>query len=283
MTHTLWWHVGSCSMGAGLRPYQCRLYDWYTMKKSFYSMVVMILFLSASGCVSGRGQNDDKPNPASYHYQMGLSYLGERNYSSALFELTEAEKIDPENPDVLYYLGMAFIGKKRPDLAEAKLLKAILLKPSFSAARNDLGVAYLDLKRWDSAIQQFKIVKDDLFYDNNENACINLGLAYLGKGDYPKALEELQAVAAMNPRSPVVRLSLGRVWFAMDKSDKAIVEYTKALNIYRDYGAAYYYLGQAQLKLNRIAAARASFKEAVRLIPDSELGRAALVYLDLIK
>jgi type IV pilus assembly protein PilF len=253
------------------------------MKSVFCSIAAILLLLTVSGCMSGRGQGNTKPNPASYHYQMGLSYLGERNYSSALFELTEAEKLDPENPDVLYNLGMAFIGKKRPDLAEAKLLKAILLKPDFSVARNDLGVAYLDLKRWDSAIQQFKIVKDDLFYGNSENASINLGLAYLGKGDYPKALEELQAVAAQNPRNPVVRLSLGRVWFAMDKIEQAIAEYTKALEIYRDYGAAYCYLGQALLKLNRINDARAAFKEAVRLIPDSELGRAALGYLDLIK
>ena len=253
------------------------------MKKISYSITAALVLMTVFGCVSGRGQSNPKPNPGAYHYQMGLSYLGERNYSSALFDLTEAEKLDPENPDVLYNLGLAFIGKKRPDLDEAKLLKAILLKPGFSVARNDLGVAYLDLKRWDSAIQQFKIVKDDLFYDNNENACINLGLAYLGKGDYPKALEELQAVAALNPRNPVVRLSIGRVWFAMDKSELAIVEYTKALEIYRDYGAAHYFLGQAQLKLNRIDASRASFKEAVRLIPESELGRAALNYLELLK
>jgi tetratricopeptide (TPR) repeat protein len=244
---------------------------------------MVLLFLVASGCTSSRGRNDFKPDPASYHYQMGLSYLGERNYSSALFDLTEAEKLDPENPDILYSLGTAFIGKKRPDLAEAKLLKAILLKPGLSAARNDLGVAYLDMKRWDSAIQQFKVVKDDLFYENNENASINLGLAYLGKGDFPKALEELQAVVTLNPRNPIARLSLGRVWFAMDKSEQAIVEYTKALEIYHDYGAAYHYLGQAQLKLSRIDAARTSFKEAVRLIPESELGRAALGYLELLK
>jgi tetratricopeptide (TPR) repeat protein len=253
------------------------------MKSIFYTIGALFLLTTVFGCVSGRGQNNSKPNPASYHYQMGLSYLGERNYSAALFDLTEAEKLDPDNPEVLYNLGLAFIGKKRPDLAEARFLKAILLKPSFSVARNDLGVAYLDLKRWDSAIQQFKIVKEDLFYENNENASINLGLAYLGKGDYLKAMEELQAVAALNPRNPVVRLSLGRVWFAMDKSEQSIAEYTKALEIYSDYGAAHYYLGLAQIKLNRLDAARASFKEAVRLIPESELGRAALGYLDLIK
>jgi tetratricopeptide (TPR) repeat protein len=253
------------------------------MRNIFHSIAALLILLSVSGCMSVRGGGYVEPNPAAYHYQMGLSYLGENNYTSALIELTEAEKLDSDNPEVLYNLGRAFVGKKRPDLAEAKFLRAIVLKPGFSIARNDLGVAYLDLKRWDSAIQQFKIVKDDLFYDNNTNAAINLGLAYLGKGDHPKALEELQAVAALNPRNPVVRLSLGRVWFAMDRSEQAIVEYTKALEIYRDYGAASYYLGQAQLKMNNIAAARVAFKDAVRLIPNSEMGRAALGYLDLTK
>ncbi|MDD2581764.1 MAG: tetratricopeptide repeat protein, partial [Desulfuromonadaceae bacterium] len=158
------------------------------MKIVFSTIAAMFLISTVSGCGSRGGQGNFKPDPASYHYQMGISYLGEQNYTSALFDLTEAEKLDPKNPDVLYNLGKAFVGKKRPDLAEKKFLKAIRLKPNFSAARNDLGVAYLDMQRWDSAIQQFKVVKDDLFYDNTVNASINLGLAYLGKGDYPRSL-----------------------------------------------------------------------------------------------
>lgn len=244
---------------------------------------IAVLLLMASGCVTGGSRQQVKPDPAAYHYQMGLSYLGERNYTSALIDLTEANKLDPDKPEVLYNLAKAYMGKKRPDLAESALQRAIMLKPNYSMARNDLGVAYLELKRWDNAIQEFKIVKDDLFYENSDNAAINLGLAYLGKGDYPKALEELRAVAVMNPRKPEVRLSIGRVLFAMGNSEQAIVEYNKALEIYRDYGAAYYYLGQALLKLNELDAARAAFKDAVRHIPDTELGRAALGYLDLLK
>jgi len=246
-------------------------------------VITLLLLLVIAGCATGREQQLGKNNPGAYHYQMGLSYLGERNYTSALVELTEAEKYDPDNPELLYNLGMAYIGKRRPDLAEQRLQKAIMLKPNNSAARNDLGVAYLELKRWDSAIQQFKIVKDDIFYENNENATINLGLAYLGKGDYPKALEELRAVAAGNPRNPVVHLSLGRVWFAMDKTDQAITAYKKALSIFNDYGAAHYYIGLAYLKLNNVSAARASFKEAVRIIPETDQGRSSMEYLDLLK
>ena len=247
--------------------------------KCMSRVIAGFLLLLISGCVSHTGNH----NPAAYHYQMGLSFLGDRNFTAALVELTEAEKLDPDNPDVLYSLGQAYVGKRRPDLAEPRLVKAITIKPNYSIARNDLGVAYLDLKRWDSAIQQFKIVKDDIFYANNENATINLGLAYLGKGDYPKALEELRSVATGNPRNPVIRLSIGRVWFAMDKTDKAVAEFNKAIEIYHDYGAAHYYLGLAYLKMEKHPAARSAFKEVIRLIPDTDMGRSSLEYLDLLK
>lgn len=249
------------------------------MKSCRYYMVYLLVTLAVTGCAT----QGVKSNQESYHYQMGLSYLGERNYTSALIELTEAEKMDPENPELLYKLGLAYLGKKRYDLAEQKLQQAIMLKPNYSSARNDLGVVYLELKRWDNAIQQFKIVKDDIFYQDSESAAINLGLAYLGKGDYSKALEELRAVIVANPRNPVARLSLGRVWFAMDKTEQAVVEYRKALEIFKDFGAAYYYLGLAQLKQNNLDAAKSSFNEVLRIIPDSELGHASIGYLELLK
>lgn len=248
----------------------------------FHIMPLLVLMV-LSGCATSEVNQLGKNNPAAYHYQMGLSYLGERNFTGALVELTAAEKLDPENPDVLYHLGMAYMGKKRPDLAEQKLQRALMLKPNFSSARNDLGVSYLELKRWDNAIQQFKIVKDDLFYENNESASINLGLAYLGKGEYSKALEELRAVGSANPRNPIIRLSMGRVLFAMDKTEQAVAEYRKALELYKEYAAAYYYLGLAQLKLNNQDAARVAFKEVLRIIPDSDLGHSALGYLELLK
>jgi len=247
-----------------------------------FHISLLLAALLVCGCATGRDQQGAKNNPASYHYQMGLSYLAERNYTGALVELTEAEKLDSDNPDVLYNLGMAYMGKKRPDLAEQKFQRAIVLRPNFSTARNDLGVACMELKHWDMAIQQFRIVKDDLFYENSENAAINLGLAYLGKGAYPEAMKELRAVESANPRNPVIHLSLGRVWFAMDKPEQAIGEYRKALEIYRDYAAAYYHLGLAYLKLNNPEAARSAFKEVLRIVPDSDLGRSAQGYLELL-
>lgn len=244
----------------------------------------LILFLTLAstlllaGCVS----NSPAGRPAAYHFQMGLSHLGERNYSAALQELGEAEKLDPNNPELLYSLAQAYMGKRRPDLAELKLLKVLTFRPNYSAARNDLGVVYLDLKRWDNAIQQFKAVKDDLLYEQHDNAIINLGLAYLGKGDYLRAMEELNIVRSNDPRNPIVRVTIGRVLFAQDKTAQAIAEYRKALEAYPEYAAAHYYLGLALMK-GELAAARSAFREVVKIAPDTEIGRSAMEYLELLK
>lgn len=251
------------------------------MKKA---LTILAAIFCIAGCTTGRhSQQPQKADPAAYHYQMGLSFLGERNFTSALKELTEAEKLDPENPDVLYNLGLAYLGKKRPDLAEPRFIKSLIIKPNNSAVRNDLGVAYLDLKRWDNAIEQFKIVKNDLFYENNENASINLGLAYLGKGEYQKAIEEFKGVSLSNPRNPIPFTSIGRVWAAIGKDEQAIDSFMKALSIYPDYGAANYYLAVSYLKKGEREAAKKYFQKALKLIPESELGRSAMNYLEVLK
>ena len=220
---------------------------------------------------------------ASYHYQMGLSNFTEGNYTTALVELTEAEKLTPDDPDVLYYLARAYFEKRKYEIAEQKYLKSLSLKPNNSTARNDLGVNYLEMKRWDDAIIQFKIVAEDIFYQNQESANINLGIAYFNKGDYPRALSVLRSVVGSNPREPRARLNLGKVYFSMDKVDLAIGEYKKAIELNKNYANAYYNLGLANLKQKDNGAAATAFREVIRIAPDSELGQLAREYLDVLK
>lgn len=241
-------------------------------------MLVAVLLL-ASGCALSQGEK----NRSIYHFQMGQSFYAENNFTGALQELTEAEKLTPKDPELLNLLGLTYFRKGRFDLAEPKYLKALDLKENFSEARNNLGVNYLEMKRWDDAIAQFKRVQDDIFYQGQDNAAINLGLAYLGKGDYPQALSVLRAQVARNGNDPRTRLNLGRVYFAMDKTELAVEEYEKALQLNSSYASAHYHMGLAQMKLKDAQAAKGAFQEVVRLAPDSEIGQLSREYLDLLK
>jgi Flp pilus assembly protein TadD len=237
------------------------------------------LLLLASGCAL----NQAEKNRALYHYQMGQSFYAENNFSAALQEFSEAEKLTPKDPTLLNDLALTLFRKARYDLAEQQYLKAIDIKPSYSEARNNLGVNYLEMKRWDDAIVQFKLVQDDLFYQDQQSVTLNLGLAYLGKGDYPQALSLLRGAVTRRPDDPRARLYLGRVYFATDRTELAVEQYRKALELNGSYAQAYYYLGLAQVKLKQPEAARHAFREVLRIAPDSEIGQLSREYLDLLK
>ena len=247
-------------------------------------MTRLIAFmLAVSLLVPGCALNQAAKNKSLYHYQMGQSFYAENNFTGALVEFSEAEKLTPKDPVLLNDLGLTYFRKGRFDLAEVKYLKAIKIKSDFSEARNNLGVNYLEMKRWDDAIDQFKTVQDDIFYQGQEATAINLGLAYLGKGDNQQALVLLRAAVSKNPSDPRTRLHLGRVYFAMDKTELAIGEYRKALALNSSYAAAHFNLGLAEVKLKESAAARRAFKEVIRIAPDSEIGQLSREYLDLLK
>jgi len=243
-----------------------------------FVLIGMALFSLAACAVT-----DASRKQASYHFQMGLSYLGENDATRALIELSEAEKLTPNDPALLNSLGLAYFYKKRFDLAELKYRRAIELKPDYSEARNNLGVNYLEMQRWDDAAAQFTLVLADLFFVNHEDARINLGLAYLGKGDYPQALEILRQAVATSPRNIVARVALGRVYFAMDRTDLAIQEFSRAVELNRNYQNGYYYLALAHLRGKNYVAAADAFREAIRIAPDSEKGRLSREYLESMR
>lgn len=241
------------------------------------------LLLTAACLTSACALSEESRKKESYHYQMGLSYFGENNITGALVEFSEAEKILPDDPELLNYLGMVYFRKNKFDIAEQKYLRALKLRPVYSEVRNNLGVNYLEMKRWDDAIQQFKMVTEDIFYQNQDTATINLGLAYFGRGDYQQALSILRSALVGYPRDPRLRMSLGRVYFALDKIDMAIGEYKRAAEIQKDYANAYYYMGLAYLKVKDSNAAVVAFKDVVRIAPDSEIGLLSREYLDMLK
>ena len=242
-----------------------------------FTLIVALLF--TSGCALSEAQK----NRSVYHYQMGQSFYAENNFSAALQEFSEAEKLTPKDPALLNELGLTLFRKGRYDLAEAKYLRALELKPDYSEARNNLGVNYLEMKRWTDAIAQFKGVQEDIYYQDQDAAAINMGLAHLGNGDYQQALQVMRGVVGRRPKDPRARLNLGRIYFSLDKTDLAVAEYNKALELNRAYANAYYYLALAQVKLKEPGAAKKSFKEVLRIAPDSEIGQLSREYLDLLK
>lgn len=250
------------------------------MKKLFARCTVIVF---AAFALAGCAISAASKKQASYHYQMGLSYLGENNVTGALVEFTAAEKIDPDNHELQNYLGLVYYRKNKFDISEQKYLRAIALKPDYSDARNNLGVTYLEMKRWDDAIYQLKLVSEDIFYQNQTAAGINLAIALYGKGEFKQSLATLRPLAVANPGDPRVRFNMGKVYYAMDRVDLAVAEYRKAIDIFGDYAQAHYNLAMASMKQGDNRGAVKSFKEVIRIAPDTELAHLSREYLELLK
>jgi tetratricopeptide (TPR) repeat protein len=78
-------------------------------------------------------------------------------------------------------------------------------------------------------------------------------------------------------------MTIGRVFFAQGKTDLAIGEYQRAIDIAPEYAQAHYYLGLAWMKNSRLDAAATAFKEVIRIAPDTEIGFKSAGYIDLLK
>jgi type IV pilus assembly protein PilF len=239
----------------------------------------LLMVVTLSACALGESSRKE----AVYHYQMGLSYLGEKNFTSALVELVEAEKLNPDDPEVLNSLGWAYYQKDKFVIAEQKFLKAISIKPDYSLARYNLGLTYMAMKEWDDALKQFKLVADDIFSPGQQAATVMMGKVYNEKGDHGKALDIFRSLVASNPGSPAARFNLARTYHAMGKTDLAIEEYKKSIMLGKDNGDAYYYLGLIYLQNRNKEAAASAFKEVVRTAPDSEIGLLSREHLESLK
>ena len=86
--------------------------------------------------------------------------------------------------------------------------------------------------------------------------------------DAAKALELLQKLVADYPRDERARFQLGNAWFGRQDYPKAIAEYRRSIAIAPDYTPAYNIVGYAYRTEGRYGEAEQAFKKYIELIPD---------------
>ena len=76
-------------------------------------------------------------------YAAGKKAIAEKNWAEAIVRLTQAEKREPDNPDLQNWLGYANRNLKRYDLAFKHYNRAIELDPRHRGAHEYVGETYL--------------------------------------------------------------------------------------------------------------------------------------------
>ncbi len=252
----------------------------FIYKRSTLVPLLVAAVLVAGGCGS---DSEVRRKEAKASEQFAVAYLQEKQPAKALVEIQKAEALDPKSAEIKNTYALAYWSRREYALAEKKFLEAVELDPAFSEAWNNLGAFYLDQARYENAASAFKKALENVYYSTSERALTNLGWAYFKLGRLEEAKAKLSEAAEIAPTFALAQKDLGMVLQEMGDHRGAIARFDRTIKLYSLDQETFFQKGVSQVKLGDKAGASASFEEAWKLGPTTDIGKSARNYLDILK
>lgn len=244
------------------------------MKKVLLTGICLLVpAILLAGCAFNKDNASKERAEASRN--LGEAYMAEGNYTKALRELLQAEKMNPDDPYLQNDLGLTYLAKNDPKEAVDHFKQALKLNPDYSPARNNLGTAYIALEEWDQAVECFTLVKDDLLYATPYFPLTNLGYVYYRKKDYGTAEKYYKEALEMKPDFAKAFHGLGQVYLDSGRYEQAIGKLQHAVELAPKAAPIYLDLGRAYEKVNEYDKALDSYKKAAAVAHGTALAEQA--------
>ncbi|MFB3818452.1 MAG: tetratricopeptide repeat protein [Candidatus Methylomirabilales bacterium] len=109
------------------------------------------------------------------------------------------------------FLGWAYSLQGRLDEAIAECHKAIALDPDYGNPYNDIGVYLMQRGELAEAVAWLERAKHARRYEPRQFPYINLARIYVRRGEWQRALRELEAAARLAPGEPDARRFLHEI------------------------------------------------------------------------
>ena len=222
-----------------------------------------------------------------YHGR-GVAYSQKLQYDRAIEDFNRVIAIDPNFAPAYEQRGLVYNDKAEYDKALKDFNKVITLDPNRANSFVGRGLVYTKKGKHDRAISDFQKACS-LGY---ELGCESFAMAYFGRGlanekkgqtekaiaDFQKAcdlgsemgckaLKKLYGITANNPDEAYICVMRGVDFFQKKEFDKAIKEFTNAINLKSRYAAAYYDRACAYLAKSEYQKAINDFTVAVVINP----------------
>jgi len=177
-----------------------------------FSPLVVLMVALLLGCGGVDDENvkpvKDAKKSSRINVELGIVYMRQGNYKSALARLKKAVSHDPENAQAYASLALLHGRLKQSDLADRNFEKAILLSPKNSGIRNNYGAYLCKQKRFTEAEEQFKIALKNPLYSTPEFVNLNAGICAQNKS---VAEKYLRAALQKNPKFPAALLQMAKL------------------------------------------------------------------------
>ncbi len=164
-----------------------------------FAAFALCLLGSAAGCTGPSAEQ--RRQGAEINYDLGTNQMTEGNAQGALQYYLQAEKDDPDLPQLQNALGLVYgFSFGRADEAEVHFKKALELNPDFPEASNNYGAFLLGRGRYLEAAEQFeRALKNPLYRDRAVAEC-NLGWALYKGGKADAGVQRLRSALQVAPK-----------------------------------------------------------------------------------
>ena len=159
-------------------------------------------------------------------YKLALAHYRNGMAARAADPLRRAVAIDDRFAEAHYLLGLSLRDTDR-DQALRALRRALEVNATFAAAREELARLYEDMGRPQDAIDQLEALA--ALEPARPERLVNVGLAYARIGRRDTAVLTLGRAAERHPDATVVYTALGRIWLTSAEAQKDPVALGKAI------------------------------------------------------
>jgi len=175
-------------------------------KKSFYQ-------------AQGQQKIQEQPNDWKAHFELGIEYIGAKEFKKATEALEKAKQLSPRDPLILSNLGYAYMEAAILDKAEKTLTECLKFAPTHHDSLLNLGVTEMRRNQYQKAI----VIFDALIKKHPKSflAARNAGLCFAHMNQLQKAARCFEHSLRIFPQYTEARIDLGLVCFAAGRADLA--------------------------------------------------------------
>lgn len=159
-------------------------------------------------------------------YKLALAHYRNGTAARAVDPLRLAVALDDRFAEAHYLLGLSLRESDRQQSLRA-LRRALEVNPTFAAAREELARVYEQMGRWQDAIDELEALA--ALEPARPERLVNVGLAYARIGRRDTAVLTLGRAAERHPDATVVYTALGRIWLTSAEAQSDPVALGKAI------------------------------------------------------
>jgi len=218
------------------------------------------------------------PNPAEaetlavqdsrMHNKRGLTHVNMRNFEQAIYDYTNAIKLDRHYVEAYNNRGAAHLMMENYAKAVLDCNWTLELAPHFVAAYINLGIAHTGLRNYAQALRDYeRALQID---PNNVYVFYNRGNSRLWMGDFENAVADFSKTIELDPEFVAAYVNLGVAYTELKDYPAALENYTHAIDLNPNYVHAFYNRGNLYREMGQILAAIEDYTTVIELNPQHQ-------------